>query len=112
MLPVFVVGGSELGGLNLEGELDVEKLQNVRNVAEARKANLRKKQGLRYLSLTWNPNAYCHVEDCVDNDDIGELMKLLTEAVVVAAVNEDDRKSAEEAFDRHKTCSFCRSKAM
>lgn len=47
MLPVFVVGGSELGGLNLEGELDVEKLQNVRNVAEARKANLRKKQGLR-----------------------------------------------------------------
>ncbi|XP_010908948.1 putative disease resistance protein RGA3 [Elaeis guineensis] len=63
-LPMFVLGGknscrlSELGRLNLLGELDIRGLENVGEATEARKANLKEKQGLQSLKLSWDLNAY------------------------------------------------------
>ncbi|EHA8588049.1 putative disease resistance protein RGA1 [Cocos nucifera] len=63
-LPMFVLGGknscrlSELGCLNLVGELNIRGLENASEATEARKANLKEKQGLHSLRLSWNLNAY------------------------------------------------------
>ncbi|XP_027337021.1 putative disease resistance protein RGA1 [Abrus precatorius] len=60
-LPVFVVGGSqegtlnELKDLNLRGELEIKRLDRVRDVAlESQDVNLKGKRFLQSLTLTWS----------------------------------------------------------
>ncbi|KAA8547765.1 hypothetical protein F0562_004194 [Nyssa sinensis] len=61
-LSTFIVGQEdghqicELKELNLEGELSIEELDNVRNSEDARSANLRRKQKLLSLTLSWRYN--------------------------------------------------------
>ncbi|XP_039127999.1 disease resistance protein RGA2-like [Dioscorea cayenensis subsp. rotundata] len=63
-LSIFIVGGKtncnirELGSLNIEGELHIKNLENVRGPDEAKEANLKEKQGLRSLRLSWDENVY------------------------------------------------------
>ncbi|XP_039129485.1 putative disease resistance protein RGA3 [Dioscorea cayenensis subsp. rotundata] len=63
-LPIFIVGGRtncsirELGGLNIEGELHIQHLENVTDPDEAKEANLEAKQGLQSLSLSCDEIAY------------------------------------------------------
>ncbi|URD81521.1 resistance protein [Musa troglodytarum] len=70
MLPRYVLGEGdgdggleELGTLNLEGELYIGNLQNLRSAAEAGEANLREKRGLRSLTLNWDPVSSLRQED-------------------------------------------------
>ncbi|KAH7677543.1 P-loop containing nucleoside triphosphate hydrolase protein [Dioscorea alata] len=83
-LPIFIVGGRtncsirELGGLTIEGELDIQHLENVRDPDEAKEANLKAKQGLQSLSFSWDENAYRthgqssvgHLHDMVPQADL------------------------------------------
>ncbi|KAH7677547.1 P-loop containing nucleoside triphosphate hydrolase protein [Dioscorea alata] len=83
-IPIFVVGGKtncsirELGSLNIEGELYIKNLENVRDPDEAKEANLKEKQGLRSLSLSWDENVYRtpaqssddHLHDMVPQADL------------------------------------------
>ncbi|KAH7677534.1 P-loop containing nucleoside triphosphate hydrolase protein [Dioscorea alata] len=63
-LPIFIVGGKtncslkELGSLSIEGQLHIKHLENVTNPHEAKEANLKEKQGLRSLRLSWDKNVY------------------------------------------------------
>lgn len=70
MLPMYLLGDGdgdggleELGTLNLEGELDIGNLQNLRSAAEAGEANLREKRGLRSLKLKWDLTSWFQQED-------------------------------------------------
>lgn len=48
----------ELGGLNLEGLLEITGLENVSNAVEASEANLKEKPNIQKLLLCWNTSAY------------------------------------------------------
>ncbi|ONK61759.1 uncharacterized protein A4U43_C08F33280 [Asparagus officinalis] len=58
-LPIFIVGKEkgynmrQLGALNLRGKLDIRYLGNVENGSEAGDANLKEKEHLNTLSLSW-----------------------------------------------------------
>nr|DAD42482.1 TPA_asm: hypothetical protein HUJ06_000712 [Nelumbo nucifera] len=58
-LPIFIVdevhgcGIEELSRLNLQGELMIKNLQNVRNAACAKQANMQEKRKLQFLGLSW-----------------------------------------------------------
>ncbi|RWR74856.1 putative disease resistance protein RGA3 isoform X1 [Cinnamomum micranthum f. kanehirae] len=59
-LPIFIVGTSkgcrirELKDLNLRGELFIKSLENVKDANDSKEANLKHKQNLRTLGLSWN----------------------------------------------------------
>ncbi|KAK9287230.1 hypothetical protein L1049_015643 [Liquidambar formosana] len=59
-LPLFIVGGLLdlvlLGRLNLQGELKITQLENVRSADAAKKAKLVKKESLESLGLYWGNN--------------------------------------------------------
>jgi hypothetical protein len=64
-LTLFIVGGengrgiSELEGLNnLAGELSITDLVNVKNLKDAKSANLKFKTALLSLTLSWHGNGY------------------------------------------------------
>ncbi|KAG1370962.1 putative disease resistance protein RGA3 [Cocos nucifera] len=85
---MFALGGmnscrlSELGRLNLEGELDIRGLENASEATEARKANLKEKQGLHSLRLSWDLNAYVKPrQPCNETQNEGKSMKELVEAL-------------------------------
>ncbi|XP_008775988.2 putative disease resistance protein RGA3 [Phoenix dactylifera] len=87
-LPLFVLDGksscrlSELGRLNLAGELDIRGLENVSEAIEARKANLKEKQSLHSLRLSWDLNAYVKPgQPCDETENEGESMKEFVEAL-------------------------------
>uniref|UniRef100_A0A804LB50 Uncharacterized protein n=1 Tax=Musa acuminata subsp. malaccensis TaxID=214687 RepID=A0A804LB50_MUSAM len=78
MLPTYLLGDGdgdggleELGTLNLEGELYIGNLQNLRSAAEAGEANLREKRGLRSLKLKWDLTSWFQQEDRNDVAAIG-----------------------------------------
>uniref|UniRef100_A0A5B7AYL3 Putative disease resistance protein RGA2 n=1 Tax=Davidia involucrata TaxID=16924 RepID=A0A5B7AYL3_DAVIN len=68
-LSLFVVGKqrgchlTELKGLNLGGELRIKHLDRVRNVMDAKEANLVGKQNLRHLDLDWEWNSECELQE-------------------------------------------------
>lgn len=72
-LSIFIAGEkngyqvSELKGLNLRNNLTIKELDNIRNSAEARKANLIGKQNLHSLSLVWRSDNKSHVLDHVED---------------------------------------------
>ncbi|CAL9782933.1 unnamed protein product, partial [Musa acuminata subsp. burmannicoides] len=79
MMPTYLLGDGdgdggleELGTLNLEGELYIGNLQNLRSAAEAGEANLREKRGLRSLKLKWDLTSWFQQEDRNDVAAIGE----------------------------------------
>ncbi|XXG50771.1 hypothetical protein AAC387_Pa02g4705 [Persea americana] len=59
-LPIFIVGTSmgcrirELKDLNLRGELFIKSLENVKDANDSKEANLKHKQNLHTLGLSWN----------------------------------------------------------
>ncbi|XXG50779.1 hypothetical protein AAC387_Pa02g4711 [Persea americana] len=59
-LPIFIVGTSmgcrirELKDLNLCGELFIKSLENVKDANDSKEANLKNKQNLHTLGLSWN----------------------------------------------------------
>ncbi|XP_023912223.1 putative disease resistance protein RGA3 [Quercus suber] len=71
-LSIFIVGKengyqlSELKGLHLRNELSIKELDNVRNFAEAKNANLIGKQNLHSLSLVWQEESQCPVPEQVE----------------------------------------------
>ncbi|KAI8534504.1 hypothetical protein RHMOL_Rhmol10G0095000 [Rhododendron molle] len=79
-LSFFIVGQDEgyrigeLKELNLAGELEIKKLDNVRSPADAENANLKRKHDLVFLNLrwTWSP----HKEESLPNDVEGVLESL------------------------------------
>ncbi|OAY73368.1 Disease resistance protein RGA2 [Ananas comosus] len=86
-LPIFVAGGrskcslGELNRLNLEGRLDIRKLENVKNAEEAKEANLIRKLNLQSLHLSWDLNAYKKtIVECASNNDDEEGMHKIMEA--------------------------------
>ncbi|RWW54033.1 hypothetical protein BHE74_00039414 [Ensete ventricosum] len=89
MLPMYLLGDGEgdggleeIGTLNLEGELYIGNLQNLRSVAEAGESNLREKRGLRSLKLNWDLASWFQQEDIND----------------VAAMVEEHTEFAEDAL--------------
>ncbi|KAM4133917.1 hypothetical protein ACJW30_01G367900 [Castanea mollissima] len=68
-LSIFIVGKkngyqlSELKGLHLRNELSIKELDNVRNFADAKNANLIGKQSLHSLSLVWQNKSQCPVPE-------------------------------------------------
>ncbi|XP_030950179.1 putative disease resistance protein RGA3 [Quercus lobata] len=72
-LSIFIVGKengyqiSELKGLHLRNELSIKELDNVRNFAEAKNANLIVKQNLHSLSLVWQNKSQCPVPEQVED---------------------------------------------
>nr|XP_023880114.1 putative disease resistance protein RGA1 [Quercus suber] len=72
-LSIFIVGKengnqiSELKGLHLRNELSIKELDNVRNFAEAKNANLIGKQSLHSLSLVWQNKSQCPVPEQVED---------------------------------------------
>ncbi|XP_077218330.1 putative disease resistance protein RGA4 [Tasmannia lanceolata] len=60
-------GIEELHDLNLQGNLEIERLENVRNAMDAKKANLKGKWGLRLLCLSWSNNV--DANNMIDNDE-------------------------------------------
>ncbi|GMJ12857.1 hypothetical protein like AT3G14470 [Hibiscus trionum] len=68
-LSKFAVGKDKGGGidelkeLDLEGELSITGLCNVKNSTEAKNANLIKKQNLRSLELSWDSRESSHGND-------------------------------------------------
>ncbi|XP_050272994.1 putative disease resistance protein RGA3 [Quercus robur] len=72
-LSIFIVGKengyqiSELKGLHLRNELSIKELDNVRNFAEAKNANLIGKQNLHSLSLVWQNKSQCPVPEQVED---------------------------------------------
>ncbi|KAF7112883.1 hypothetical protein RHSIM_RhsimUnG0183000 [Rhododendron simsii] len=77
-LSTFVVGQAEgyrigeLKELNLAGELEIKKLDNVRSPADAENANLKRKHDLVSLYLCWSD----HKEENLPNDVEGVLESL------------------------------------
>ncbi|KAH7677546.1 P-loop containing nucleoside triphosphate hydrolase protein [Dioscorea alata] len=83
-LSIFIVGGEtncnirELGSLNIEGELHVKNLDNVRDPDEAKDANLKEKHDLWSLLLSGDENVYRtpsqssddHLHDMVPEADL------------------------------------------
>ncbi|OAY76187.1 putative disease resistance RPP13-like protein 1 [Ananas comosus] len=63
-LPLLVLseksdcGLTELSRLNLEGELCINKLENVKDFHQARNAHLKEKHGLESLELSWSLDTY------------------------------------------------------
>ncbi|CAN6347847.1 unnamed protein product [Urochloa humidicola] len=55
----------ELGNIRNLSQLSIRNLQNVSNPKEAMEINLKKKQHMKFLSLSWN----MHVKDPVNQDD-------------------------------------------
>uniref|UniRef100_A0A2N9HPM3 Rx N-terminal domain-containing protein n=1 Tax=Fagus sylvatica TaxID=28930 RepID=A0A2N9HPM3_FAGSY len=72
-LSCFIVGKddgyqiSELKGLNLRGKLCIKDLDNVRNLEQAKNADLIGKQNLHSLSLVWQSNNMSHVSEHVED---------------------------------------------
>ncbi|KAG5528015.1 hypothetical protein RHGRI_028821 [Rhododendron griersonianum] len=77
-LSTFIVGQAEgyrigeLKELNLAGELEIKKLDNVRSPADAENANLKRKHDLVSLNLRWSD----HKEENLPNDVEGVLESL------------------------------------
>ncbi|KAF7129170.1 hypothetical protein RHSIM_Rhsim10G0076200 [Rhododendron simsii] len=77
-LSIFIVGQAEgyrigeLKELNLAGELEIKKLDNVRSPADAENANLKRKHDLVSLNLSWSR----HKEEKLPNDVEGVLESL------------------------------------
>ncbi|KAJ4807359.1 NBS-LRR disease resistance protein-like [Rhynchospora pubera] len=55
---------SELEHLNISGRLKISELQNLNDPKEATLANLKKKENLNGLALSWNPDAL--LNDCIE----------------------------------------------
>ncbi|CAK9157915.1 unnamed protein product [Ilex paraguariensis] len=61
-LPMFIVGNGvgesikELQCLNIRGELDIKNLENVNNAIDALVTNLKEKQNIYSLGLSWGNN--------------------------------------------------------
>ncbi|XP_020087035.1 putative disease resistance protein RGA3 [Ananas comosus] len=96
-LPLFVLseksecGLRELNGLNLEGELRISKLENVKRFQQAREANLIEKDGLKSLTLSWDLDTYKkQMKACVHTDQQGksrqDVIKALAQAEKVLEV--------------------------
>ncbi|XP_072961160.1 uncharacterized protein [Typha angustifolia] len=94
-LPVCVLGDKnncslrELSSLNLEGKLYMKNLENVKNVKEAKEANLKQKQGLETLILSWNLDAYQKPGEA-SSEKINEDGKNVQEIVEALAVQDRD----------------------
>ncbi|KAG5528012.1 hypothetical protein RHGRI_028818 [Rhododendron griersonianum] len=77
-LSIFIMGQAEdyrigeLKELNLAGELEIKKLENVRSPADAENANLKRKHDLVSLNLRWSD----HKEENLPNDVEGVLESL------------------------------------
>lgn len=71
-LTMFVVGQergrtiTELQGLNLQGEITIYRLENVKNASDAKKANLKDKRNLCSLSLSWDDISDANLEQEVE----------------------------------------------
>ncbi|XP_042513401.1 putative disease resistance protein RGA3 [Macadamia integrifolia] len=53
---------AELGNLNIRDKLEIKNLQYLRNLTDAREANLKDKQKLRSLGLTWGNDSDVSLE--------------------------------------------------
>ena len=80
----FLLGGesrcsiTELGGLNLEGYLEIRGLENVTNAEEARNAKLKEKHSIRSLELSWGATFYGKLMQAIqDNHDAESFIEAL-----------------------------------
>ncbi|KAJ6370785.1 hypothetical protein OIU77_001319 [Salix suchowensis] len=83
-LPVFIVGKEEGRGIgelerlnNLAGELSIKDLDNVKNLSDARRANLKSKTALLSLTLFWHgdgrPNSITSIPNNEEEVVLGAL---------------------------------------
>ncbi|XXG50768.1 hypothetical protein AAC387_Pa02g4703 [Persea americana] len=78
-LPIFAVGTSvgcritELKDLNLQGQLFIKNLENVKDGNDAKEANLKQKQNLHVLAFSWS--------HCDNNAVVGENVEQVLEGL-------------------------------
>ncbi|RWR74859.1 putative disease resistance protein RGA3 isoform X1 [Cinnamomum micranthum f. kanehirae] len=76
-LPIFAVGTNvgcritELKDLNLQGQLFIKKLENVKDANDAKEANLKLKQNLHSLGFSWSS----YDSDAVFGEKVEQILK-------------------------------------